>query len=53
MIESSPGDNQIRDDDDLGEYGYKESTLEEEAGDMDMPDSFFELSGQDSDDSEF
>ena len=32
VIESSPDDNNYKDESNLGEYGYKESTLEEEAG---------------------
>ena len=53
MIESSPGDNHIKDEDDLGQYGYKESTLEEEAGEAGLSDGFFGMSQQASDDSEF
>jgi DNA-directed RNA polymerase subunit beta len=52
MIESSPGDNRIKEEEDLGAYGYKESTLEEESGEGDLADSFFDVS-QDSEDSEF
>ena len=35
VIESSPDDNNYKDESNLGEYGYKESTLEEEAGQVD------------------
>ena len=52
MIESSPDDNQYKDENDLGDYGYKESTLEEEAGDSLPPQDFFATSMMDSDDSE-
>ena len=51
MIESSPGDMTYKDDDNLGEYGYQESTLEEEAGDT-VPQEFFAASTTGSDDSE-
>ena len=51
MIESSPGDMTYKDDDNLGEYGYQESTLEEEAGDT-VPQDFFAASTTGSDDSE-
>ena len=53
MIESSPDDNQYKDENDLGTYGYKESTLEEEAGNELPPQDFFATSMMDSDDSEF
>ena len=52
MIESSPDDIQYKDEDDLGAYGYKESTLEEEAGES-APQEFFAASTMSSDDSEF
>ncbi len=35
VIESSPDDNNYKDDSNLGEYGYRESTLEEEVGQAD------------------
>ena len=53
MIESSPDDNQYKDENELGTYGYKESTLEEEAGNELPPQDFFATWMMDSDDSEF
>ena len=53
MIESSPYDNQYKDENDLEAYGYKESSLEEEAGEDMPPQDFFATSMMDSDDSEF
>ena len=53
MIESSPDDNQYKDENDLEAYGYKESSLEEEAGEDMPPQDFFATSMMDSDDSEF
>ncbi len=52
MIESSPDDNNYKDEDELEAYGYKESTLEEEAGES-APQEFFAASTMSSDDSEF
>ena len=40
VIESSPDDNNYKDESNLGEYGYKESTLEEEAGQADAQPEF-------------
>ena len=52
MIESSPGDANYKEEEDLGVYGYKESTLEEETNQSE-PQEFFAASTTDSDDSEF
>ena len=52
MIESGPNDNHYKEEEDLESYGYKESTLEEEAGES-APQEFFAASTTDSDDSEF
>ncbi len=53
MIESGPNDNHYnKDEEDLASYGYKESTLEEEAGESE-PQEFFAASTMNSDDSEF
>ena len=52
MIESSPGDANYKEEEDLGAYGYKESTLEEETNQSE-PQEFFAASTTDSDDSEF
>ena len=49
VIESSPDDNNYKDESNLGEYGYKESTLEEEAGQADAQPEFTEMSFGDSD----
>ena len=49
MIESSPNDTQYREEEDLGEYGYKESTLEEETGQSDSPLEFAGMPSGDSD----
>ena len=49
VIESSPDDNNYKDESNLGEYGYKESTLEEEAGQADAPPEFTEMPFGDSD----
>ena len=49
VIESSPDDNNYRDESNLGEYGYKESTLEEEAGQADAQPEFTEMPFGDSD----
>ncbi|MCI6858306.1 MAG: DNA-directed RNA polymerase subunit beta [Eubacterium sp.] len=49
MIESSPDDNSYKDDNDLGEYGYKESTLEEEAGEGEAEPPFSGMLFEDSD----
>ena len=43
VIESSPDDNNYKDESNLGEYGYKESTLEEEAGQADAQPEFTEM----------
>ena len=51
MIESGPNDNQYKGEEDLESYGYKESTLEEEAGES-APQEFFATSTMNSDDSE-
>ena len=51
MIESGPNDNQYKGEEDLESYGYKESTLEEEAGES-APQEFFATSTMHSDDSE-
>ena len=40
VIESSPDDNNYKDESNLGEYGYKESTLEEETGQVDAQPEF-------------
>ncbi|MCD8021262.1 MAG: DNA-directed RNA polymerase subunit beta, partial [Clostridiales bacterium] len=50
MIESSPDDIDYKDDTDLGDYGYKESTLEEEAEGAISPNDFFGSSMMGSDD---
>ena len=52
MIESGPNDNHYKEEEDLESYGYKESTLEEEAGES-APQDFFAASTTDSEDSEF
>ncbi len=52
MIESGPNDNRYKEEEDLESYGYKESTLEEEAGES-APQDFFAASTTDSEDSEF
>ena len=49
VIESSPDDNNSKDESNLGEYGYKESTLEEEAGQADAQPEFTEMPFGDSD----
>ena len=49
MIESSPNDTQYREEEDLGEYRYKESTLEEETGQSDSPLEFAGMPSGDSD----
>ena len=49
VIESSPDDNNYKDESNLGEYGYKESTLEEEAGQADAQPEFTEMPFVDSD----
>ncbi|MDO5146895.1 MAG: DNA-directed RNA polymerase subunit beta [Eubacteriales bacterium] len=51
MIESGPDDVHYKDENNLGEYGYKESTLEEEAGEK-VPQDFFAASTVGSEDSE-
>ena len=52
MIESGPNDNHYKEEEGLESYGYKESTLEEEAGES-APQDFFAASTTDSEDSEF
>ena len=49
VIESSPDDKNYKDESNLGEYGYKESTLEEEAGQADAQPEFTEMPFGDSD----
>ena len=49
VIESSPDGNNYKDESNLGEYGYKESTLEEEAGQADAQPEFTEMPFGDSD----
>ncbi|MFQ9358345.1 MAG: DNA-directed RNA polymerase subunit beta [Anaerobutyricum hallii] len=49
VIESSPDDNNYKDESNLGEYGYKESTLEEEDGQADAQPEFTEMPFGDSD----
>ena len=49
VIESSPDDNNYKDESNLGEYGYKESTLEEEVGQADAQPEFTEMPFGDSD----
>ena len=49
VIESSPDDNNYKDESNLGEYGYKEGTLEEEAGQADAQPEFTEMPFGDSD----
>ena len=49
VIEISPDDNNYKDESNLGEYGYKESTLEEEAGQADAQPEFTEMPFGDSD----
>ena len=49
VIGSSPDDNNYKDESNLGEYGYKESTLEEEAGQADAQPEFTEMPFGDSD----
>ena len=49
VIESSSDDNNYKDESNLGEYGYKESTLEEEAGQADAQPEFTEMPFGDSD----
>nr|WP_288732005.1 DNA-directed RNA polymerase subunit beta [uncultured Anaerobutyricum sp.] len=49
VIESSPDDNNYKDESNLGEYGYKESTLEEEAEQADAQPEFTEMPFGDSD----
>ena len=49
VIESSPNDNNYKDESNLGEYGYKESTLEEETGQVDAQPEFAGMPFGDSD----
>ena len=49
VIESSPDDNNYKDESNLGEYGYKESTLEEETGQVDAQPEFAGMPFGDSD----
>ena len=49
VIESSPDDNNYTDESNLGEYGYKESTLEEETGQVDAQPEFAGMPFGDSD----
>ncbi len=49
VIESSPDDNNYKDESNLGEYGYKENTLEEETGQVDAQPEFTEMPFGDSD----
>ena len=49
VIESSPDDNNYKDESNLGEYGYKESTLEEETGQGDAQPEFAGMPFGDSD----
>ena len=49
VIESSPDDNNYKDESNLGEYGYKESTLEEETGQVDAQPEFEGMPFGDSD----
>ena len=49
VIESSPDDNNYKDESNLGEYGYKESTLEEETGQVDAQPEFAGMPFCDSD----
>ena len=49
VIESSPDDNNYKDESNLGEYGYKESTLEEETGQVDAEPEFAGMPFGDSD----
>ena len=49
VIESSPDDNNYKDESNLGEYGYKESTLEEENGQVDAQPEFAGMPFGDSD----
>ena len=49
VIESSPDDNNYKDESNLGEYGYKESTLEEETGQVDAQPEFVGMPFGDSD----
>ena len=49
VIESSPDDNNYKDESNLGEYGYKESTLEEETGQVDAQTEFAGMPFGDSD----
>ena len=49
VIESSPDDNNYKDKSNLGEYGYKESTLEEETGQVDAQPEFAGMPFGDSD----
>ena len=49
VIESSPDDNNYKDESNLGEYGYKESTLEEETGQEDAQPEFAGMPFGDSD----
>ena len=49
VIESSPDDNNYKDESNLGEYGYKESTLEEEAEQADAQPEFTGMPFGDSD----
>lgn len=49
VIESGPDDNNYKDESNLGEYGYKESTLEEETGQVDAQPEFAGMPFGDSD----
>ena len=49
VIEISPDDNNYKDESNLGEYGYKESTLEEETGQVDAQPEFAGMPFGDSD----
>ena len=49
VIESSPDGNNYKDESNLGEYGYKESTLEEETGQVDAQPEFAGMPFGDSD----
>ena len=49
VIESSPDDNNYKDESNLEEYGYKESTLEEETGQVDAQPEFAGMPFGDSD----
>ena len=39
IIESSPGDNRVDQEEDFGEYGYQDRSLEEETGEQDTLDA--------------